>query len=73
MESVKVPSCIFVCGTSQRADGCVSGILAYHVEEHCIGEEGCSPEYAPVHGGFKIWGCGSGDADDRLHGGIEVQ
>jgi hypothetical protein len=44
-------------------------ILAYHVEEHCIGEEGGGPEYAPVHGGFKVWGCGSGNADDRLHGG----
>jgi hypothetical protein len=26
-----------------------------------------------VHGGFKICGRGSGDADNRLHGGIEVK
>jgi hypothetical protein len=48
-------------------------LLAYHVEEHCIGKESSSPEYAPVHGGLKISGCGSGDADDRLHGSIEVK
>ena len=47
--------------------------LAYHVEKHCIGKEGSSPEYAPVHGGPKICGCGSGDADDRWHGGIKVK
>ena len=45
---------------------------AYHVEEHCICEEGSSPKYAAVHGGFKISGCGCGDADDRFHGGIKV-
>ena len=47
--------------------------LAYHVEERRIDEEGSSPKYAPVHGGSKIRGCGSGDTDDRLHGGIEVK
>ena len=47
--------------------------LAYHVEERSIGEEGSSPKYAPVHGGSKICGCGSGDADDRLHDGIEMK
>ena len=26
-----------------------------------------------MHGGFKISGCGSGDADDRLHDGINVK
>jgi hypothetical protein len=56
-----------------ESDGCVMEIWAYHVEERCIGEKGCSPEYASVHGRFKIGGRGSGDADDRLHGGSKVQ
>ena len=45
---------------------------AYHVEERCIGEEGSGPEYATVHGRFKICRRGSGDADDRLHDGSKV-
>ena len=55
-----------------ESDGCVMGIWAYHVEERCIGEEGSSPEYATVHGRFKICRRGSGDADDRLHDGSKV-
>ncbi len=46
--------------------------LAYHVEQHHINEEGCSPENAAVHSRFKIWRHGSGEADNRLHG-IMVQ
>ena len=47
--------------------------LAYHVEERCISEEGRRSENAAVNSRFKIWGCGSGKADDRLHGGVVVQ
>jgi hypothetical protein len=59
-------------GSVHESDGWVKE-CAYHVKERCIGEEGGSPKYAPVHGRFEICGCGSGDADDRLHGGIKVQ
>jgi hypothetical protein len=57
---------------TQCADGCVME-LAYHVEERCVSEEGRRSENAAVHSRFKIWGCGSGNADDRLHGGVVGQ
>jgi len=53
---------------TQRTDGCAME-LAYHVKERCVSEEGCRSENAAVHGRFQIWGCGSGNADDGLHGG----
>ena len=55
-----------------ESDGCVMGIWAYHVEERCIGKEGSSPEFASVHGRFKICGHRSGDADGRLHDGSKA-
>jgi hypothetical protein len=53
---------------TQCTDGCIIE-LAYHIEERCVSEEGCRSENAAVHSRFKIWGCGSGNANDRLHGG----
>ena len=46
---------------------------AYHVEEGCVGEEGSSPVYARMDARFKVGGRGTSDADDGLHGGINMQ
>jgi hypothetical protein len=51
---------------------CVRG-LAYHVEERCVGVEGRRSENAAVHSRSKIWGCGCGNANDRLHDGVVGQ
>lgn len=47
--------------------------LAYHVEEHCVNDEGRPSENAAALSKIKIWGCGSGNTDDRLHGGVVGQ
>jgi hypothetical protein len=57
---------------TQCTHGCVIE-LAYHVEEHCVSEERRGSENAAVHSRFKIGGCGSGNADDRLHGDVVGQ
>jgi hypothetical protein len=54
---------------TQRRDGRVME-LAYHVEERCVSAEGRRSKNAAMHSRFKIWGCGSGKADNRLHGGV---
>ena len=46
--------------------------LACHVEEGCVGEEGSSPVYACMDARFKVGRRGTSDADDRLHGSINM-
>jgi hypothetical protein len=74
MESVRVPSWIpYGTCMADSAQGWMRMELAYHVEERCVSAEGRRSEYAAVHSRFKIWGCGSGNADDRLHDGVVGQ
>ena len=47
--------------------------LTYHVEERCVSQEHRRSENAAVHSRLKVWGCGSCNADDRLHGGVVGQ